>query len=221
MLVLGLVLILLAAAVGAGAVFDGGEKASVELLGTTVDTTVAGVFFTGAATMLLLLLGVWLVTASMGRARRKRAERKDAKRRQRDSVQALEEERAQLRAENERLAGQLGSGMGSGVNGGSGGADGSRDTRSAASADGAGSADGGRTAEPMRADSGDSDTRVDHGATEPATEHDGSTRPGAPLRESDGPTTSQGAHAAGRDAGAGGDADLRQHETTTTRRDGV
>src|SRR3954449_12527017 len=108
MLVLGLVLILLAAAVGAGAVFDGGEKASVELLGTTVDTTVAGVFFTGAATMLLLLLGVWLVTASMGRARRKRAERKDAKRRQRDSVQALEEERAQLRAENERLSGQLG-----------------------------------------------------------------------------------------------------------------
>jgi hypothetical protein len=108
MLVLGLVLIVAALAIGAGAVFDGSEAASVELLGTTVDTTVAGVFFAGAATMLIFMLGVLLLVSSMGRARRRRQDRKQTKRRQRDSVQALEEERAQLRAENERLSGQLG-----------------------------------------------------------------------------------------------------------------
>lgn len=108
MLVLGLVLIVAAVAIGAGAVFDGSEAASVELLGTTVDTTVAGVFFAGAATMLLFMLGVLLLVSSMGRARRKRQDRKETKRRERDSVRALEEERAQLRAENERLSGQLG-----------------------------------------------------------------------------------------------------------------
>lgn len=108
MFILGLVLIAVAVAVGAGAVFDGGEAASVELLGTTVDTTVAGVFFAGAATMLVFMLGLLMMISAMGRSRRKRHERKEAKRRQRDSVQALEQERAQLRAENERLAGQLG-----------------------------------------------------------------------------------------------------------------
>jgi hypothetical protein len=108
MLVLGLVLILGAAALTVGAVYDGREAASVELLGATVDTTVAGVFFSGAGTMLVFLVGVWLLTASMGRARKKRTERKEARRRQRESVKQLEEERTNLRAENERLAQQLG-----------------------------------------------------------------------------------------------------------------
>jgi hypothetical protein len=108
MLVLGLILILGATALTVGAVYDGGESASVELLGATVDTTVAGVFFTGAGTMLLFLMGVWLLTSSMGRARRKRVERKEVRKRQHDSVARLEEERTQLRAENERLAEQLG-----------------------------------------------------------------------------------------------------------------
>ncbi|MDQ1643331.1 MAG: hypothetical protein QOJ90_2682 [Actinomycetota bacterium] len=104
MLVLGLLLILLAAGLTIGAAYDGSESATVELLGYSFDTTVAGVFFTGAGTMLLLLLGVWLLTASMGRARRRRAERKQLKARHRDSVTQLEQERNELRAENERLA---------------------------------------------------------------------------------------------------------------------
>jgi ABC-type nickel/cobalt efflux system permease component RcnA len=108
MLIIGLVLILASAVVGVGAVYDGGESANVEVFGRTVDTTVGGVFLSGAATMLLLLIGVWMFTSSMGRARRKRAERKELKRRHRDSVARLEEERTQLRAENERLNEQLG-----------------------------------------------------------------------------------------------------------------
>jgi hypothetical protein len=108
MLVLGLILILGAAALGVGLVYDGGESATAEIFGATVDTTVTGVFLTGAATMLALLVGLWLLTSSMGRARRKRGERKESRRRQRDSVARLEEERTQLRAENERLSERLG-----------------------------------------------------------------------------------------------------------------
>jgi uncharacterized protein YlxW (UPF0749 family) len=107
MFVLGLLLILASAALGVGLVFDGSESASVEILGTTVDTTMAGVFFSGAGTMLAFLLGVWLLQSKMGRSRRKRVERKDARRLQRESVAKLERERAQLAAENERLAEKL------------------------------------------------------------------------------------------------------------------
>ena len=108
MILLGLLLILAAAAVTVGAVYDGGDPATVEILGRELDTTVAGVFFTGMATM-LVLIGAWLFRASMGRARRKRAERKETRNRHRDSVSRLEEERTNLRAENEKLNQELSS----------------------------------------------------------------------------------------------------------------
>jgi uncharacterized protein YlxW (UPF0749 family) len=107
MFVLGLLLILASASLGVGLVYDGTESASVEILGTTVDTTVAGIFFTGAATMLLFLVGVWLLQSKLGRSRRKRVERKEARRLQRESVAKLERERTQLAAENERLSEKL------------------------------------------------------------------------------------------------------------------
>ncbi|MGH8895269.1 MAG: hypothetical protein ACRDWY_18480 [Actinomycetes bacterium] len=107
MLVLGLLLIVAAALLAIGAIFDAGEEATVEILGQTITTTAAGVFVAGAATMLMFLIGVWALMSSMGRSRRKRAERKEAKLRQRDSVSQLEEERTALRAENERLAERL------------------------------------------------------------------------------------------------------------------
>ncbi|HEX7188632.1 MAG TPA: hypothetical protein VF423_10455 [Actinomycetes bacterium] len=107
MLVLGLLLILGATVITVGAVYDAGEEATVEILGQTLTTTAAGVFVAGAVTMLMFMIGVWALMASMGRAKRKRGERKEAKLRHRDSVRSLEEERASLRAENERLAEQL------------------------------------------------------------------------------------------------------------------
>jgi uncharacterized protein YlxW (UPF0749 family) len=113
MLVLGLLLILGSAALGVGLVYDGGEAAKVEILGTTVDTTMAGVFFTGAATMLLFLVGVWMLQSKMGRSRRKRVERKEARRKQRESVAKLEQERVKLAAENERLSEKLDTAQGS------------------------------------------------------------------------------------------------------------
>lgn len=107
MLVLGLLLIVAAALVAVGAIYDAGEEATVEIFGQVITTTAAGVFVAGAVTMLMFLVGVWALMSSMSRARRKRSERKDAKTRQRESVAQLEEERAELRAENERLSERL------------------------------------------------------------------------------------------------------------------
>jgi hypothetical protein len=194
MLVLGLVLIAVAVAVGAGAVFDGSEAASVELLGTTVDTTVAGVFFAGTATMLVFMLGVLMLVSSMGRARRKRQDRKEAKRRQRDSVRALEEERAQLRAENERLSGQLGN------------ARAPEDTRTT---DETRLADDSRSTDDTRTTGRHDRTAIDRDrdGTPDAVESSGR---GAPLREGDGPTSTR------RDDTS---IDVREQERTTTGRD--
>ena len=107
MLVLGLLLIAGAALITAGAFFDAGETATVEILGQTLSTTAAGVFVIGAMTMLVFLLGVWCLMAGMTRGRRKRQERKQARTQHRDSVRSLEEERESLRLENERLAEEL------------------------------------------------------------------------------------------------------------------
>jgi uncharacterized membrane protein len=107
MLLLGLVLMIVAAAVTAGAIYDGGEHATFEVFGQTVGTTVAGIFMIGLATMLVFFIGVWMAFSSAGRARRRRIARKEARNRQHESVSQMEHERAQLRAENERLNEQL------------------------------------------------------------------------------------------------------------------
>ena len=107
MLALGLLFMIVAAAVTAGAIYDGGESAEFEVFGQTVGTTVGGVFVAGLATMLLFFVGVWLLMKSLARSRRKRIERKETKTRQKESVSKIEEERAQLRAENEALQERL------------------------------------------------------------------------------------------------------------------
>ncbi|MEO7979664.1 MAG: hypothetical protein ABI807_01995 [Sporichthyaceae bacterium] len=107
MAIIGLLFILGAGAVTAGAIYDGGESATIEVFGLSAGTTVGGVFVAGLATMLVFFLGVWLLFSSMGRSRRKRMERKEARTRQKQSVSQIEEERATLRAENERLNEQL------------------------------------------------------------------------------------------------------------------
>lgn len=107
MLLLGLLFIIGAGVVTAGVIYDGGEDATVEILGTSVDTTIAGIFGVGLLCGLLFLLGIWLIVAGGARSRRKRVERKQARARHRDSVAQMEQERAQLRAENEELQERL------------------------------------------------------------------------------------------------------------------
>jgi hypothetical protein len=104
MLVIGLLLVLIAIALIVGAVYDGAEPATMEAFGSELDTTVAGVFFTGVGTTLLLFLGLWMLKAATARSRKQRADRKAQRMRHRESVARLEQERNELRAENERLA---------------------------------------------------------------------------------------------------------------------
>ena len=107
MLALGLLFILGAVGVTAGAIYDGGDSVRVEVFGTTIGTTASGVFMAGFATMLVFILGIWMVMSATSRGRRKRLERKATKARQRESVSQIEAERAQLRAENEQLQERL------------------------------------------------------------------------------------------------------------------
>ena len=106
MLVIGLLLVLIAVALIVGAVYDGAEPATMEAFGAELDTTIAGVFFTGVGTTVLLVLGLYLLKSATSRSRKQRHERKQQKIRQRESVKSLERERNELRAENERLAKQ-------------------------------------------------------------------------------------------------------------------
>ena len=106
MLVIGLLLVLIAVALIVGAVYDGAEPATMEAFGAELDTTIAGVFFTGVGTTVLLVLGLWLLKSATSRSRKQRTERKQQRIRQRESVKSLERERNELRAENERLAKQ-------------------------------------------------------------------------------------------------------------------
>src|SRR4029078_2898122 len=85
MAILGLLFILGAGAVTAGAIYDGGESATIEVFGLSGDTTIGRVLIAGLATMLIFFLGVWLLFSSMGRSRRKRMERKQARTRQKES----------------------------------------------------------------------------------------------------------------------------------------
>ncbi len=179
MFLLGLLLILAAAAVTVGVVYDGGEAAEVEILGRTLDTEIWGVFFTGMGTMLVLLLGLWMLYASMGRARRKRSERKETRNRHRDSVTRLEEERTALRAENEKLNEELSSRRGTSPGAG-----------------GAASAGGGTaTQERVATDRGQIATpHADEHHESRAIRHDGGDPPGTRTGDPESGRTTEGRH---------------------------
>lgn len=101
MLLIGLLLIALAVLFGWAIIVDATEPQTLTVFGVTANTTGAGVFLTGAATMLALLVGLWLIQVAMRRARRRRAEVKRLKR-EREQAERLEQEKAALAAELER-----------------------------------------------------------------------------------------------------------------------
>jgi ABC-type nickel/cobalt efflux system permease component RcnA len=107
MLLIGLLLVLAAAAAGGIVVYDGAETSKVEFFGHHATMSVSGIFFAGVATMIVFLLGLWMMQGSLGRARRRRLARREARVEHRDSVRSLEEEKAQLAMENARLERQL------------------------------------------------------------------------------------------------------------------
>ena len=64
MLVIAVLLILIAAALIGVVVYDGAESVRVEAFDADATTTVAGVFFSGVATTLLLFLGLWILKSA-------------------------------------------------------------------------------------------------------------------------------------------------------------
>lgn len=74
MAVLALVLILVALVFGFGVLVGNTGPQSLNVFGIDISATSAGIFLAGAATMLVLLSGLWMLQAGARRARRKRAE---------------------------------------------------------------------------------------------------------------------------------------------------
>jgi hypothetical protein len=77
MTVLGLILIAVAVVLGYGVGASSGDDATLEVFGAGLGVTVAGVFFAGAATAAVLVLGLWLFKKGMGRGYRRRKEVKE------------------------------------------------------------------------------------------------------------------------------------------------
>jgi hypothetical protein len=77
MTVLGLILIAAAVVLGFGVGASSADDATLEVFGADLGVTVAGVYFAGAATAAVLILGLWLLKKGTGRGYRRRKEVKD------------------------------------------------------------------------------------------------------------------------------------------------
>jgi ABC-type nickel/cobalt efflux system permease component RcnA len=77
MFFLGLILVILAGAVIAAAVINGTDPAVLDFSAFKIHTTEAGVFGIGAATLLVLVIGAWLLRKGLASRRRRRREVKE------------------------------------------------------------------------------------------------------------------------------------------------
>jgi hypothetical protein len=103
MIVLGLILIVLALVVGSGVIAGATAKTSFDVFGVHISNIAESVIFiAGAVTLLVLIVGLWLVTAAAGRKRRLRAERRERERGMLDEHERLTGEKAELEARLER-----------------------------------------------------------------------------------------------------------------------
>lgn len=80
MLVLGIILLLVAVVVVFGVLLGGGGQPTVDLGAFHVTTTTAGVFLTGAAAVVILVLALWLMASGLRRANQRRQDRKELNR---------------------------------------------------------------------------------------------------------------------------------------------
>jgi ABC-type nickel/cobalt efflux system permease component RcnA len=93
MVFLGLLLLIVAIAAGVVAALRGDASVHVDLRWFDLDTNAAGVFFIGAAAMLVFVLGWWMIARSMRRNRERRREMKGLRKRAEASEEAAQRER--------------------------------------------------------------------------------------------------------------------------------
>lgn len=79
MIVLGVLLLAVVAVVVVAAVASGDEPATLGLVGANIDTSVRWIFLTGAASVLVLVVGAMLLLAGLRRARARRQQIKQLK----------------------------------------------------------------------------------------------------------------------------------------------
>ena len=108
MVVLGLLLVVAAVAVGAEIFLSNTQSASAELFNQSLsDVSLGGFFLAGALTTLVLLFGLSLISSGLTRGRRMRTERKEAEARQREAERKAAAEKEAAVAEAERLREEL------------------------------------------------------------------------------------------------------------------
>ena len=98
MILLGLILVVLAACLIAAAVLNGSDSAVLDFSAFNVHTTVAGVFGAGAASVLALVIGAWFLRKGLAHRRRRRREVKDL-RKQVDTSERRAEELSERKAD--------------------------------------------------------------------------------------------------------------------------
>ena len=93
MIVLGVLMVAVAVLVILAAVTRAGNDEAVLNLGVIdVNTTALGIFLAGAVTLLILVLGLWLIASGLRRARQKRSEVKRLRREAEESNQRSSEQ---------------------------------------------------------------------------------------------------------------------------------
>jgi hypothetical protein len=90
MVVLGFLIVIAAILLGLGVALSTSSSASIEGFGLDVDTTAAAVYFAGAATAIMLVIGLWLMKSGTARIYRHRREVR-ALRRQSEAAPAATE----------------------------------------------------------------------------------------------------------------------------------
>ena len=94
MIVLGLLILIGVAAVVVAAAVRGDDPARVDLGSFTIKTDVSGIFAAGALTLLLAVIGLWLLSKGLKRARNRRSEMRALKDRAAKNEEAARRERA-------------------------------------------------------------------------------------------------------------------------------
>lgn len=101
MALLGFLILVFVVLVVLVALFRGGDTVRIDVNAFTIESTVGQVFAAGALTLLLLVIGIWMMRRGLQRSRARRAEMQGLKKRAAAGDQAVKREE-QSRAQSEQ-----------------------------------------------------------------------------------------------------------------------